>query len=122
MLAILTAGATTFTSMPLKACDSTPMVSRCSEPTMRKFEPKEGWKVREGTKADDKSWGVFEWAAKTFGNDSDAPDTGPKLGGKTRSTRDDDGNWQGDRRIIKNAGKKTANEGAKFNPLDASTW
>ena len=122
MLAILASASAAFTASPLKACDGASRVSRCSEPTMRKFEPKEGWKVREGTKADDKSWGLFEWASNTFGSDSKAPDTGPKLGGGARATRDDDGNWKGDRRIVKDSGKKTANEGAKFNPLDASTW
>ena len=106
--------------------------SRSSIIVCRKFEPKEGWKVREGTKRDDKSWGLFEWASQTFGGSSDAVDTGPRStafnnrrGATQRSDLpiDESGNWKGDRRVFSNQKKKTVNDGdVKFNPFDASTW
>ena len=74
-------------------------------------------------KKDDKSWGPLEWFAELAGADGDDPDTGPKLGGRSsKRGMDESGNFKGDRRIINSKTKKTANEGAKFNPLDASTW
>ena len=73
-------------------------------------------------KKDDKSWGMGEWFAELAGG-SDAPDTGPKLGGRgNRRGSDEAGNYQGDRRVFNSNKKKTVNDGAKFNPLDASTW
>ena len=80
-----------------------------------------GWKKGD-TKKDDKSWGMGEWFAELAGG-SDAPDTGPKLGGRgNRRGSDEAGNYQGDRRVFNSNKKKTVNDGAKFNPLDASTW
>ena len=69
-----------------------------------------------------KSWGLYEWLSDTLGGGSDEADTGPKFG-KNVNTRGSDanGNFKGDRRIFSKP-KKTVNDGAKFNPLDASTW
>ena len=80
-------------------------------------------KVPETTKADDKSWGLYEWLSDTLGGGSDEVDTGPKFGRNAKSRGVDvNGNFAGDRRIVSNKAKKTANDGVKFNPLDASTW
>ena len=80
-------------------------------------------KVPENTKADDKSWGLYEWLSDTLGGGSDEADTGPKFG-KNANARgvDSNGNFAGDRRIATKQ-KKTINDGGvKFNPFDASTW
>jgi len=81
-------------------------------------------KVPDKTKADDKSWGLYEFLSDTLGGGSDEPDTGPKFGKNMRvKGADDRGNFKGDRRVFgQNANKKTVNDGAKWNPLDASTW
>jgi len=80
-------------------------------------------KVPETTKPDDKSWGLYEFLSTALGGDSDGPDTGPKFGKNMKAKgADDRGNFKGDRRIIRNNGKKTVNEGAKFNIFDGSTW
>lgn len=123
--AVLLVGAEAFALTPHAA---PVLVSpRSSTIVCRKFEPKEGWKVREGTKADDKSWGILEWAAKNLGGSSEAVDMGPRSNRnrrtKTDIPTDDSGNWNGDRRVFSNQKKKTVNDGGiKFNPLDASTW
>ena len=122
--ALLLVGAEAFAFTPRPA--PVAISPRSSNIVCRKFEPKEGWKVREGTKSDDKSWGILEWAAKNLGGSSDAVDTGPRSTfnrSKKKATTDDGGNWNGDRRIFSNQRKKTVNDvGVKFNPLDASTW
>ena len=69
-----------------------------------------------------KSWGLYAWLSDNLGSGSDAPDTGPQFGKNAgKKGLDANGNFQGDRRVATNR-KKTANEGAKFNPFDASTW
>merc|ERR1719353_1328817 len=74
-------------------------------------------------KGDDKSWGLYEWLSDNLGGGSDGLDTGPKFGkGASAKGSDANGNFKGDRRVFSNKGKKTANDGVKFNPLDASTW
>jgi len=102
-----------------------PSSSRVAQPAMlwrgAKGIPK--GKVPENTKADDKSWGLYEFLSNTLGGGSDEPDTGPKFGKNVQSRgADDAGNFKGDRRIFSKNAKKTANDGAKWNPLDASTW
>lgn len=80
-------------------------------------------KVPDKTKADDKSWGLYEWLSDTLGGGSDEADTGPKFGKNINSRGSDaTGNFKGDRRVVSSKSKKTVNEGVKFNPLDASTW
>ena len=100
---------------------------RCVSPNMMwrgaKGVPK--GEVPKNTKADDKSWGLYAWLSDTLGGGTDEADTGPRFGKFNMNSRgsDADGNFKGDRRVFSDkAKKKTANEGAKFNPFDASTW
>ena len=120
---LLVAGGSAFIVAPPAATAH----SRSTTPTMlwrgAKGIPK--GKIPEKTKADDKSWGLLEFFSDIAGG-SDEPDAGPKLGKASQADRffryDESGNWKGDRRTTPSTRKKTVNEGAKFNPFDASTW
>lgn len=74
--------------------------------------------VPETTGGDDKSWGLFAWAADTFGTKGDDPVERPVLGGKRPTGTDENGNFRGDRRGLEN--KKVVPK--NINPLDPKTW
>ena len=131
-LAVVVLMAASCSGLMVAPLPATGGAQRCVSPNMMwrgaKGVPK--GKVPDKTKRDDKSWGPLEWFSELAGGSEEA-DTGPKFGGRATKGSgpggvyqkvDDSGNWQGDRRIIKPNNKKTKNDGAKFNPLDASTW
>ena len=75
-------------------------------------------KVPETDKSDDKSWGLGELFSG-WGKSDDAPDAGPKLGGRKKQSDDRFDSSRFDRRGLEN---KKAVKPSGINPLDPSTW
>mmetsp|Transcript_9431 Transcript_9431/g.19299 ORF Transcript_9431/g.19299 Transcript_9431/m.19299 type:complete len:141 (-) Transcript_9431:360-782(-) len=133
-LALLVTGCSSFlvalpptTQVCPRYCPCAPQASRSMAPSMMwrgaKGIPKGKVPDNYNGKADDKSWGLYEFLSNAMGGSEDEPDTGPMFGkNQNQKGADKRGNFKGDRRVLSSRTKKTANEGAKFNLLDASTW